>query len=92
MREQEAADLDAGRIRLADLDSDEEYGGKRGRKKKGKRKKNKQVYSSSEEEFDCGQTEGIADSTTNSVDDPNDNNDNDANLPDANDTDNNDAL
>ncbi|KAL7529223.1 hypothetical protein ACHAWF_002890 [Thalassiosira exigua] len=39
MAEQEAADLDAGRIRLADLsDDDYDYGGKRGRKKKGKRK------------------------------------------------------
>jgi hypothetical protein len=46
MREQEAADLDAGRIRLADLDSDDDYGGKRGRKKKGKKrgKKNRQSY------------------------------------------------
>ena len=35
MRKQEAIDLDAGRIRLADLDSDDEYtGGRRGRKKK----------------------------------------------------------
>ncbi|KAL3784300.1 hypothetical protein HJC23_004964 [Cyclotella cryptica] len=46
IREQEAADLDAGRIRLADLDSDDDdYGGggaKRGRKKKGgKRRKGK---------------------------------------------------
>eukprot|EP00581_Thalassiosira_minuscula_P008615 CAMPEP_0183705796 /NCGR_PEP_ID=MMETSP0737-20130205/2802_1 /TAXON_ID=385413 /ORGANISM="Thalassiosira miniscula, Strain CCMP1093" /LENGTH=499 /DNA_ID=CAMNT_0025933047 /DNA_START=79 /DNA_END=1578 /DNA_ORIENTATION=+ len=42
MAEQEAADLDAGRVRLADLDSDDDYdyggGGKRGRKKKGKKK------------------------------------------------------
>mmetsp|Transcript_9436 Transcript_9436/g.19621 ORF Transcript_9436/g.19621 Transcript_9436/m.19621 type:complete len:482 (+) Transcript_9436:185-1630(+) len=41
MAEQEAADLDAGRIRLADLDSDDDYdygGCKRGKKKKGKRK------------------------------------------------------
>ena len=36
MAEQEAADLDAGRVRLADLDNDDyDYGG---RKKKGKRK------------------------------------------------------
>lgn len=39
MAEQEAADLNAGRIRLADLcDDDYDYGGKRGRKKKGKKK------------------------------------------------------
>ena len=40
MAEQETADLNAGRFRLADLDSDDDYdyGGKRGRKKKGKRK------------------------------------------------------
>jgi len=41
MAEQEAADLNAGRVRLADL-SDDEYdygGGKRGRKKKGRRGK-----------------------------------------------------
>ena len=43
MAEQEATDLDAGRIRLADLDSDDEYdyGGGKGKgrkKKKGKRK------------------------------------------------------
>ena len=52
MREQEAADLDAGRIRLADLDSDNEYDKKIGRKKKTRRKrgkKNRQTYSSDEE-------------------------------------------
>merc|ERR1712032_738736 len=39
MGEQAAADLNAGRTRLADLyDDDYDYGGKRGRKKKGKRK------------------------------------------------------
>jgi hypothetical protein len=40
MAEQEAADLNAGRVRLADLDSDDDYdyGGKRGHKKKGRRK------------------------------------------------------
>lgn len=40
MAEQEAADLNAGRVRLADLDSDDDYdyGGKRGNKKKGRRK------------------------------------------------------
>jgi hypothetical protein len=39
MAEQEAADLNAGRIRLADLaDDDYDYGSKRGRKKKGKKK------------------------------------------------------
>lgn len=57
MRKQEAIDLDAGRIRLADLDSDDEYtGGRRGRKKKTKRKKgkkNRQTYAtSSEEEYE----------------------------------------
>ena len=54
MREQEAIDLDAGRIRLADLDSEDEYtGGKRGRKKKARRKKgkkNRQTYTTSSEE------------------------------------------
>jgi DnaJ family protein A protein 5 len=46
MREQEAADLDAGRIRLADLDSDDDDygGGKRGRKKKGGRRKGKKNH------------------------------------------------
>jgi len=41
MAEQETVDLNAGRIRLADLDSDDDYdygGGKRGRKKKGKKR------------------------------------------------------
>jgi len=40
MAEQEAADLSAGRVRLADLDSDDDYdyGGKRGGRKKGRRK------------------------------------------------------
>ena len=39
MAEQEAADLDAGRVRLADLsDDDYDYGGGRRKKKKGKRK------------------------------------------------------
>ena len=41
MAEQEAADLDAGRVRLADLsDDDYDYGGgkRRGRKKKGRKK------------------------------------------------------
>merc|ERR1711957_847738 len=39
MAEQEEADLNAGRTRLADLNDDHyEYGGKRGRKKKGRRK------------------------------------------------------
>lgn len=41
MAEQEAADLDAGRVRLADLSDDEyDYGGgkRRGRKKKGRKK------------------------------------------------------
>ncbi len=40
MAEQEAADLNAGRVRLADLDSDDDYdyGGKRGNKKKGRKK------------------------------------------------------
>lgn len=41
MAEQETADLNAGRVRLADLVGDDDYdygGGKRGKKKKGKRK------------------------------------------------------
>jgi len=39
MAEQEAADLDAGRVRLADLsDDDYDYGGGKRKKKKGKRK------------------------------------------------------
>ena len=40
MAEQEAADLSAGRVRLADLDSDDDYdyGMKRGGRKKGRRK------------------------------------------------------
>ncbi|KAL7429010.1 hypothetical protein ACHAXH_003444 [Discostella pseudostelligera] len=41
MAEQEAADLSAGRVRLADLDSDDDYDygvGKRGGRKKGRRK------------------------------------------------------
>lgn len=80
MREQEAADLDAGRIRLADLDSDDEYGGKRGRKKKGKRKKgkkNRQMYSS-DEESDGQVQEAIGvtnDTETNGQNDQNDAND-----------------
>ncbi|KAL9181176.1 hypothetical protein ACHAXT_009981 [Thalassiosira profunda] len=43
MAEQEAADLDAGRVRLADLDSDDDYdyGGKRGKKKKKRKGKGK---------------------------------------------------
>ena len=56
MREQEAADLDAGRIRLADLDSDDDCGGKRGRKKSNKwkkGKKNRQIYSDDETDEDC---------------------------------------
>lgn len=56
MAEQEAADLDAGRIRLADLDSDDDYdygGGKRGKKKKGKRKgKGKQKNKNYPERWD----------------------------------------
>ena len=85
MREQEAADLDAGRIRLADLDSDDdEYATgtntKRGRKKKGRRKKgkkNRQVYSDDEcddiDDHVCEEvqevTESTMDTTTITVDD-----------------------
>ena len=72
MREQEAADLDAGRIRLADLDSDDEY---RGRKKKGKRKKgkkNRQVYSDDERHNDneddvCQEVQEVTESTMDTV-------------------------
>ena len=50
MAEQEAADLNAGRIRLADLhDDDYDYGGKRGRKKKGK-KKGRQYWNATQDE------------------------------------------
>ncbi len=50
MAEQEAADLNAGRIRLADLhDDDYDYGGKRGRKKKGK-KKGRQYWNDTQNE------------------------------------------
>jgi len=50
MAEQEAADLNAGRIRLADLhDDDYDYGGKRGRKKKGK-KKGRQYWNATQNE------------------------------------------
>jgi DnaJ family protein A protein 5 len=56
MLQEEANDLAAGRIRLADLDDDYDYGGKRGRKGK----KNKPQYnfeSSEEEEEDEEETE-----------------------------------
>jgi len=51
MAEYEAEDLNAGRIRLADLDDDYDYGGKKNKKrgKKGK-KKNRYVYDDNEEE------------------------------------------
>ena len=74
MREQEAADLDAGRIRLADLDSDDdEYATgtntKRGRKKKGRRKKgkkNRQVYLDDEcddiDDHVCEEVQEVAES------------------------------
>ena len=50
MAEQEAVDLNAGRIRLADLDDDDyDYGGKRG-KKKGKKKGRRTAVESDEED------------------------------------------
>jgi DnaJ family protein A protein 5 len=51
MAEQEAVDLNAGRIRLADLEDDDyDYGGKRGRKKKGKKKSKRYDVESDEED------------------------------------------
>lgn len=81
LREAEEEDLNAGRVRLADLDdSDDEYYGKgrkgrKGRKKKGKKKKKKQYYSSSDEE-DNAVDEGAVNETDekNEVDASNTNN------------------
>jgi DnaJ family protein A protein 5 len=57
MLQEEANDLAAGRIRLADLDDDYDYGGKRGRK--GKKKKPQYHFESiSEEEEEETQVEG----------------------------------
>ena len=63
MAEQEASDLDAGRIRLADLDSDDDYdygGGKgkgrkkkKGKKKRGKNKKRNDFDNEDVEEVDA---------------------------------------
>ena len=54
MAEQEAEDLSAGRVRLADFDDGYDYGGKRGRKKKGKKKgkKNRDRDSSPDDHHD----------------------------------------
>ena len=64
MAEQEAADLSAGRVRLADDDYD--YGGKRGNRKKGRRKGKSKTENNSttqNEENDCGGTPTDLDST-----------------------------
>jgi len=52
MAEQEAADLSAGRVRLADFDDGYDYGGKRGRKGKKKGKKNRDRDSSPDDHHD----------------------------------------
>ena len=52
MAEQEAQDLSAGRVRLADFDDGYDYGGKRGRKGKKKGKKNRDRDSSPDDHHD----------------------------------------
>lgn len=49
MAREEEEDLQAGRVRLADLDDDYDYGGKRGRK--GRKKKKQQEYEEHEEYY-----------------------------------------
>ena len=77
MAEQEAADLSAGRVRLADLDSDDDYdyGVKRGGRKKGRRKGKSKAG-----DYDAVQNEEIFSEAT-----PAEADDNDETIEDAND-------
>ena len=77
MAEQEAADLSAGRVRLADLDSDDDYdyGMKRGGRKKGRRKGKSKAG-----DYDAVQNEEILREAT-----PAEADDNDETIEDAND-------